>query len=434
MYYCGPTVYQRIHVGNARPSSSRCGFNWLNRRGYDMTLVENITDVNDKIYDGGSRRSASSPRTPRGWYIEDTDGVGLGRPDHEPNATETIPEIVALIEELVERGHAYAADGDVYFRVARFPGYGRLSGQQPDEEATSNPPRRPRARSRTTRATSRSGRRQARRGHVVGLAVGPRPAGLAHRVLGHGREVPRAGLRDHGGGLDLVFPHHENEIAQSRAQGASSRGSGCTTGCCASPARRCRSRSATSSRSRGARRVGPGDAARLLPHRALAQADRLSDEVLEQAAARAESLRKVFRGEPGEGGDSGGVAAALEDDFNTAEALACCTGGATTNSCAAGWRSSGSSRSPRWRRRRPSCEELARARLEARKQKGLRDERPSPRGDRGGRLGGARRRGRTWLPTGARAVTSELVYGRGPVREALRGRRAVVELWATERA
>ena len=110
MYFCGPTVYQRIHVGNARPFVISMWLKrWLEQRGYDVTLVENITDINDKIYDAAREqgiRSDELARQATRWYIEDTDALGLGRPAEEPLASETIPEIVALIEELIERGLA----------------------------------------------------------------------------------------------------------------------------------------------------------------------------------------------------------------------------------------------------------------------------------------------------------------------------------------
>jgi len=133
MYTCGPTVYQRIHIGNARPFVISMWLRrWLAVRGYDVNLVENITDVNDKIYNAAPGHSAELAAQASQWYAEDTEQLGLGRPDHEPKATETIPEIVALIEELVSGQYAYEAGGDVYFRVARFPDYGRLSGQRPE--------------------------------------------------------------------------------------------------------------------------------------------------------------------------------------------------------------------------------------------------------------------------------------------------------------
>src|SRR6476646_1664649 len=140
MYFCGPTVYQRIHIGNARPFVVSMWLrNWLRRSGYRVNLVENITDINDKIYVASSGDSARLAAAASDWYVEDTDLLGLGRPDHEPKASETVPEIVDLIGRLVDRGLAYPAGGDVYFRVASFPEYGRLSGREGDHEALHNP-------------------------------------------------------------------------------------------------------------------------------------------------------------------------------------------------------------------------------------------------------------------------------------------------------
>ena len=137
IYACGPTVYGRIHVGNARPYVV---FSLLKRflehEGYDTSLVINITDVNDKIYDAARERgvpSAELAREMTAAYVEDTDRLGLGRPDAEPKATETIGEIVALIEALVESDHAYERGGDVYFRVPSLPGYGKLSNRPLEE-------------------------------------------------------------------------------------------------------------------------------------------------------------------------------------------------------------------------------------------------------------------------------------------------------------
>ncbi len=131
IYACGPTVYARIHVGNARPFVV---FSLLKRflehEGYATTLVANITDVNDKIYDAA--RSTGLPSTQLAQdmiaaYRADTDRLGLGRPDAEPLATATMDSIIALIEDLVAGGHAYEAGGDVYFRVRSLASYGELS-------------------------------------------------------------------------------------------------------------------------------------------------------------------------------------------------------------------------------------------------------------------------------------------------------------------
>ncbi|HXY17434.1 MAG TPA: cysteine--tRNA ligase [Gaiellaceae bacterium] len=216
MYVCGPTVYQRAHIGNARPyvlfSWLAC---WLRERGYEVTFVHNITDVNDKIYDAAPGRSAARAREATEWYLDDTDGFGLGRPDELPLATETIPEIVALIEELVSAGHAYEADGDIYFRVASFADYGRLSGQRPDQVEEQEPnPRKEDPRDFALWKANKPGEDtswespwgRGRPGWHIECSA------MAEKYLG-----PEFWI--HGGGLDLVFPHHENERAQSLAVG-----------------------------------------------------------------------------------------------------------------------------------------------------------------------------------------------------------------------
>ena len=131
MYVCGPTVYQRAHIGNAVPFVIFAWLrNWLRERGYDVTYVHNITDVNDKIYVAANEAgvaSADLASQMTGHYMADTDRLELGRPDVEPLATETMDAIIALIGDLVDRGHAYEAGGDVYFRVRSLPSYGELS-------------------------------------------------------------------------------------------------------------------------------------------------------------------------------------------------------------------------------------------------------------------------------------------------------------------
>src|SRR3954454_6186009 len=131
IYACGPTVDGRIHVGNARPFvvfSLLARF--LAHEGYEPTLVVNITDINDKIYDAArpaGRPSSELAAEMTEHYLADTERLGLARPDHEPRATLMIDEIVALIADLIERDHAYVAEGDVYFRVRSLPEYGELS-------------------------------------------------------------------------------------------------------------------------------------------------------------------------------------------------------------------------------------------------------------------------------------------------------------------
>ena len=129
MYFCGPTVYARAHIGNARPFVIGMWLRrWLRERGYDAKLVHNITDINDKIYDAAPGASAElAERATRVVSPGHATDFGLGMPDEQPKATEMVPQIVAAIEQLVERGYAYEVDGDVYYRVSRFEEYGRLS-------------------------------------------------------------------------------------------------------------------------------------------------------------------------------------------------------------------------------------------------------------------------------------------------------------------
>ncbi|MDX6511510.1 MAG: cysteinyl-tRNA synthetase [Gaiellaceae bacterium] len=216
MYFCGPTVYERAHVGNARPFLLGMWLRrWLRERGYEATLVHNITDVNDKIYDAAPGASAELAARATEWYLQDTGDLGLGMPDLLPKATESIPGIVHFIEQLVERDFAYAVEGDVYFRVSRDPEYGRLSGQRPDQmqEEESNPlkedPRdfalwKANKPGEDTWWASPWGR--GRPGWHIECSA------MAEEAFGPVFEI-------HGGGLDLVFPHHENELAQSRALG-----------------------------------------------------------------------------------------------------------------------------------------------------------------------------------------------------------------------
>src|SRR4051794_25118351 len=136
IYACGPTVYGRIHVGNARPYVVFSLLKrYLEHEGYATTLVINVTDINDKIYVAAREAGVPSEQLARDMttaYVQDTDRLDVGRPDAEPLASETVEEIVALIERLVEGDNAYEAGGDVFFRVASFPGYGALSHRDPD--------------------------------------------------------------------------------------------------------------------------------------------------------------------------------------------------------------------------------------------------------------------------------------------------------------
>jgi cysteinyl-tRNA synthetase len=220
IYACGPTVYGRVHVGNARPFVV---FSLLKRflkhEGYDVTLVANITDINDKIYAAAHAAGIGSGQLAQEMtehYRADTDALGIGRPDHEPLASETIGPIIALIEELIDGGHAYAADGDVYFAVRSYDGYGSLSHRMIDDmdqgegkEGTA------RKRDHLDFALWKAERPDEDTAWDAPWGRG-RPgwhiecSAMAEELLGVDFEI-------HGGGSDLLFPHHENEAAQTAA-------------------------------------------------------------------------------------------------------------------------------------------------------------------------------------------------------------------------
>jgi cysteinyl-tRNA synthetase len=220
IYACGPTVYSRIHIGNARPFvvfSLLARF--LAHEGYETTLVVNVTDVNDKIYDAAraqDRPSEALASEMTALYCADTDALGLGRPDHEPLASLTMEPIVGYISALIDAGHAYESGGDVFFRVRSDPGYGSLShrdiqdmdqgegvegserkddpldfalwkAHKPEEDTSWDSPWGP-----------------GRPGWHIECSA------MAEEALGVGFDI-------HGGGSDLLFPHHENEAAQTRA-------------------------------------------------------------------------------------------------------------------------------------------------------------------------------------------------------------------------
>ncbi|MFA9270942.1 cysteine--tRNA ligase [Svornostia abyssi] len=219
IYACGPTVYARIHIGNARPfvvfSLLR---RFLRSEGYEATLVINVTDVNDKIYDAAKAQGIASADLAcdmTSHYVADTNLLGLGRPDHEPLAGETVGGMIDLIEALIARGHAYAAEGDVYFRVRSDPAYGELSHRDLDamdqgEDVEGTRLKEDPLDFALWKATKpgedtswASPWGQGRPGWHIECSA------MAEEYLGVGFEI-------HGGGSDLVFPHHENEAAQTR--------------------------------------------------------------------------------------------------------------------------------------------------------------------------------------------------------------------------
>jgi cysteinyl-tRNA synthetase len=321
MYFCGPTVYQRAHIGNARPFVVGMWLrSWLRSRGYDVTLVHNITDVNDKIYDAAPGKSAELAARATDWYLEDTGDLGLGMPDVVPKATESIPSIVRFIEQLVASGHAYAVEGDVYFRVASDPGYGRLSRQRPDqvEEQEPNPlkedPRdfalwKANKPGEDTSWDSPWGR--GRPGWHIECSA------MAEDAFGPVFEI-------HGGGLDLVFPHHENELAQSLALGHEFARIWTHNGMLGGMDGEKMSKSLGNDVSlRNVLDTWGREVVLLFFFGAhWRKPVEFGDDVLEQASSQLESFRNVFRS-PSEPGDTWSeLEAALDDDFNTPEALA----------------------------------------------------------------------------------------------------------------
>jgi cysteinyl-tRNA synthetase len=322
MYFCGPTVYDRYHVGNAVPYVLSIWLKrWLDLLGYRATLVINITDINDKIYEAAPGASAQLARDATRWYIEDTDRLGLGRPDAEPTAEETVADQIAMIEELIARGSAYAVNGDVYFRVQSFQDYGRLSNQRLDQLVEQEPnPLKEDPRDFALWKANKPGEDtwwespwgRGRPGWHIECSV------MSEKHLGPGFEI-------HGGGLDLVFPHHENEIAQSRSLGHEF---------------------ARIWMHNGMLRLGGEEMHKSLGNYVALRdvLDRWGREALllfylsghwrkpldfseanmSAAEARAERFRDVFRGpsEPAPPDAWERFAAALEDDFNTPEALA----------------------------------------------------------------------------------------------------------------
>src|SRR5437879_4145549 len=320
MYFCGPTVYARAHIGNARPFVLGMWLRgWLRERGYEVTLVHNITDVNDKIYDAAPGASAGLAERATRWYLEDTGDLGLGQPDELPKATEHIAGIVGFIEELIGQDFAYAVDGDVYFRVARDPEYGRLSGQRPDQVEEQEPnPRKEDPRDFALWKANKPGEDTAwdapwgrgRPGWHIECSA------MAEDAFGPVFEI-------HGGGLDLVFPHHENELAQSRALGHGFARLWMHNGMLRFTGEKMSKSLGNVTTMRDALDEYEREALLLffMTGHWRKPLD-FSEATMAQAAAQAESFRNVFRSESEPVGEWEPFEAALEDDFNTPAALA----------------------------------------------------------------------------------------------------------------
>ena len=225
MYVCGPTVYNYIHIGNARTFIS---FDIIRRylmwRGFDVTFVQNVTDVDDKIITKANEEGRSAAEVAAEYtqaFIEDMHKVGVLDPTIRPKATEEIESMIELVSDLIETGHAYEVDGDVYFAVRSYPAYGELSGRNIDEMEAGH---------RELRADGKGieDRKRDPLDFALWKAAKPgepawespwgmgRPgwhiecSAMSRKYLGLPFDI-------HGGGADLAFPHHENERAQSEA-------------------------------------------------------------------------------------------------------------------------------------------------------------------------------------------------------------------------
>ena len=221
MYACGPTVYNHIHIGNARTFLT---FDVVRRYlaycGYDVTFVQNVTDVDDKIINRANEEGRTAAEVAADYTAQFIDAMhrfGIQDPDVRPKATEEIPEMIALIERLIERGHAYEVDGDVYYSVRSFNHYGQLSGRNIDDlQAGARVDVDERKRDPLDFALWKAAKPgepswespwgEGRPGwHLECSAMSEKYLGLPIDI--------------HGGGSDLCFPHHENEKAQSEAAG-----------------------------------------------------------------------------------------------------------------------------------------------------------------------------------------------------------------------
>ena len=223
MYLCGPTVYNYIHIGNAR---STVAFDTIRRyleyRGYEVNYVSNFTDVDDKIINAAKELEIEAPEVAEKFinaFFEDTDALSVRKATHHPRVMETIPEIVELVETLIEKGFAYESKGDVYYRTKKFDGYGKLSGITPDELRVGASERLEDAeadikedpidftlwkKAKADEISWNSPWGQGRPGWHIECSA------MAKKYLGETIDI-------HAGGQDLQFPHHENEIAQSEA-------------------------------------------------------------------------------------------------------------------------------------------------------------------------------------------------------------------------
>lgn len=219
IYACGPTVYNYFHIGNARPFIFfDVVRRYLKYKGYDVTFVQNLTDVDDKIIERAKQEGKQAEEVASFYtkcYFEDAEALGIGRADYHPKATQTIPEIVELVKTLQEKGFAYEVEGDVYYDISKFKRYGALSQQNLGQlQAGARVKVDERLKDPLDFALWKSAKPgepswdspwgKGRPGWHIECSV------MSMKYLGESFDI-------HCGGLDLIFPHHENEIAQSEA-------------------------------------------------------------------------------------------------------------------------------------------------------------------------------------------------------------------------
>jgi cysteinyl-tRNA synthetase len=319
IYACGPTVYSRIHIGNARPFVVFMLLaRFLRSEGYEAKLVVNVTDINDKIYAAagaaGEGSAEFAERMTRA-YFEDTDRLGLGRPDAEPLATATIGPIVALIADLIEAGHAYESGGDVYFRVRSFDAYGKLSNRRTEDMDQGEEAGSASLKEEPLDFALWKGHKQGEDTHWDSPWGPGRPgwhiecSAMAEAELGPSFAI-------HGGGSDLVFPHHENEIAQSEAAGRPFARLWMHNGMIETDAEKMsKSEGNIFQLSEALDRYGREAVVAYLISGHYRQPLAFGPEQMEQAGAQVERLRNFFREHPAReaGGPSSGTRAELSD-------------------------------------------------------------------------------------------------------------------------
>ena len=333
IYACGPTTYGRIHIGNARPFVVFMLLRrFLAHEGYEPRYVVNVTDINDKIYDAAREAGTPSVRFAEEMtaaYMEDTDRLGLGRPDAEPLASETIGEIVALIGDLIDAGHAYQANGDVYFRVRSFEGYGKLSNRDPEDMDQGEEAGTASLKEDPLDFALWKGQKEGEDSSWESPWGPGRPgwhiecSAMAEKELG-------AEFSVHGGGSDLVFPHHENEIAQTEAaRGKPLARAWMHNGMVQlDESKMSKSVGNVFQLSEALDSHGPEAVVAYLASGHYRQPLAFSDEALREAAARVERIRNFAASAPGGEPDEfladrrDAFLDALADDFNTPRAFA----------------------------------------------------------------------------------------------------------------